>query len=193
MSISIVFFAAIQLASPFADNMVLQRDRPVPVWGTGEPGEAIVVEFAGQRLETKAGGDGRWRVDLAPMVACSKGRVLTVCGGRGATALPAVAVNDVLVGEVWLCAGQSNMGVPLCGGNPRYRDRQGSLMAQMMHRPMIRYVSTPTGAWDHKEQKKTLSKLNWRAVLPDNLMGNGSFSAVALYFAFDVERGLACL
>ena len=50
MSISIVFLAAIQLASPFADHMVLQRDRPVPVWGTGEPGEAVAVEFAGQRL-----------------------------------------------------------------------------------------------------------------------------------------------
>ena len=53
MSISIVFLAAIQLASPFADHMVLQRDRTVPVWGTGEPGEVVAVEFAGQRLETK--------------------------------------------------------------------------------------------------------------------------------------------
>ena len=189
MSISIVFLAAIQLASPFADHMVLQRDRPVPVWGTGEPGEAIVVEFAGQRLETKAGGDGRWRVDLAPMVACSKGRVLTVCGGRGATALPAVAVNDVLVGEVWLCAGQSNMGVPLCGGNPRYRDRQGSLIAQMTHRPMIRYASTPSGNWDFKEHGRTASPIAWLAVIPENTTTR-SFSAVALYFALDVESEL---
>ena len=179
MSIAIAFLAAVQLASPFADHMILQRGRPVPVWGTGEPGEVVTVEFAEQRLETKAGDDGCWRVDLAPMPACRKGRTLTTGG---------IEVKDVLVGEVWLCAGQSNMGVPLCGGNPRYRDRQGSLVAQMTHRPMIRYVSTPTGAWDHKEQKKTLSKLNWRAVLPDNLTGSGSFSAVAFYFALDVER-----
>lgn len=72
MSISIVFLAAIQLASPFADHMVLQRDRTVPVWGTGEPGEVVAVEFAGQRLETQAGGDGRWRVDLAPGTARSR-------------------------------------------------------------------------------------------------------------------------
>lgn len=189
MSISIVFLAAIQLASPFADHMVMQRGRPAPVWGTGEPGEAIVVEFAGQRLETKAGGDGRWRVDLAPMSACCKGRTLTVCGGRGATALPAVAVNDVLVGEVWLCAGQSNMGVPLCGGNPRYRDRQGSLIAQMTHRPMIRYASTPSGNWDFKEHGRTASPIAWRAVIPENTTTR-SFSAVALYFALDVESEL---
>ena len=186
MNIAITFLAAVQLASPFADHMVLQRDRPVPVWGTGEPGEVVAVEFAGQRLETKAGGDGRWRVDLAPMAACRKGRTLTVFGGRGATALPSVAVNDVLVGEVWLCAGQSNMGVPLCGGNPRYRDRQGSLIAQMTHRPMIRYASTPSGNWDFKEHGRTASPIAWRAVIPENTTTR-SFSAVALYFALDVE------
>jgi hypothetical protein len=78
----------LMLASPFADHMVLQRDRPVPVWGTGTPGEAVSVEFAGQSLTTSVGSDGRWRVDLAPMSACRKGRTLSVCGGRGATALP---------------------------------------------------------------------------------------------------------
>jgi sialate O-acetylesterase len=184
-----ILLAAVQLASPFADHMLLQRDRSVPVWGTGTPGEVVAVEFAGQRLETKAGGDGRWRVDLAPMPACCKGRTLSVFGGRGATALPSVAVNDVLVGEVWLCAGQSNMGVPLCGGNPRYRDRQGSLIAQMTHRPMIRYVSTPSGNWDFKEHGRTASPIVWRAVIPENTTTR-SFSAVALYFALDVESEL---
>ena len=168
------------LASPFADHMVLQRDRPVPVWGTGRPGETVWVEFAGQSLTTKVGDDGRWRVDLAPMSACGKGRTLKV--GQ-------VEVKDVLVGEVWLCAGQSNMGVPLCGGNPRYRDRQGNLIAQMTHRPMIRYVSTPSGNWDLKEHGRIASPLVWRAVIPANTM-TSSFSAAALYFALDVEREL---
>ena len=56
MSISIVVLAAIQLASPFADHMVLQRDRTVPVWGTGEPGEVVAVEFAGQRSRRQRSG-----------------------------------------------------------------------------------------------------------------------------------------
>jgi len=179
MNIAGILLATVQLASPFADHMVLQRDRKVPVWGNGVPGEKVVVEFAGQRQETAVGEDGRWRVDLMPMSACCKGRRLTAGG---------VEINDVLVGEVWLCAGQSNMGVPLCGGNVRYRDRQGRLVAQMTHRPMIRYVSTPSGNWDFKEHGTTAGKLKWRAALPENLMANGSFSAVALYFALDVER-----
>ena len=178
MSMLGVFLAAVQLASPFADHMVLQRDRKVPVWGLADPHEKVVVEFAGQRKETMAGTDGRWRVDLSPMKASCKGRTL-----KAGT----VEIKDVLVGEVWLCAGQSNMGMPLCGGNPRYRDRQGSLVAQMTHRPMIRYVSTPAGNWDLKERDRTLAKLKWRAAIPKNMMSDGSFSAVALYFAFDVE------
>lgn len=178
MSFIGVVFAAVQLASPFGDHMVLQRERQVPVWGRGTPGETVTVEFAGQRLETAVGKDGRWRVDLAPMPACGRGRTLKAGG---------VEIKDVLVGEVWLCAGQSNMGVPLCGGNPRYSDRQGSLVAQMTHRPMIRYVSTPSGVWDFKERDTVPTKLKWRAALPKNMMNNGSFSALALYFAFDVE------
>ena len=179
MSLASVFFAAVQLASPFSDHMVLQRERSVPVWGTGTPGEDVSVEFANQRLKTMVGGDGRWRVDLAPMPACKTGRTLTAGG---------VEVKDVLVGEVWLCAGQSNMGVPLCG-SVRYGDRQGRLIAQMTHRPMIRYVSTPSGKWDFKEQKSADSKLTWLPATPENMMSR-SFSAVALYFAFDIEREL---
>jgi len=178
MTVFGILLAAIQLASPFADHMVLQRDRPVPVWGTGTSGEDVSVEFAGQRLRTKVGGDGRWRVDLAPMSACCKGRTLKAGD---------VEIKDVLVGEVWLCAGQSNMGVPLCGSDPRYSDRQGHLIAQMTHRPMIRYVSTPSGNWDFQEHGRTASPLAWRAVIPENTMTR-SFSAVALYFALDVER-----
>ena len=176
MNIAGILLAAIQLASPFADHMVLQRDKKVPVWGSGTPGENVVVEFAGQRHETKVGGDGRWRVDLAPMPACCEGLMLKAGEAE---------VKDVLVGEVWLCAGQSNMGLPLCGGNPRYRDRQGSLVAQMTHRPMIRYVSTPVG-WGFEEQTSTISKPVWRTVVPENTMTR-SFSAVAFYFALDVE------
>ncbi len=178
MGIFCSVIAAIQLASPFADHMVLQRDRKVPVWGRAEPGEKVVVSFAGQRLETSAGADGRWRVDLAPMPACKQGRTLTAGG---------IEVKDVLVGEVWLCAGQSNMGVALCGGI-RSGDRQGRLIAQMTHRPMIRFVRTPNEKWDFAERDRTATKLRWCAALPENLMSNGSFSAVAMYFALDIER-----
>lgn len=96
--------AEVKLANLFNDHMVLQRDMPVPVWGTAAPGEEVKVSFAGASQTTKAGGDGRWQVTLAPLAASAEGRELTAAGqGK-----PAV-IKDVLVGEVWLGSGQSNM------------------------------------------------------------------------------------
>ena len=88
----------------FGDAMVLQRDQAVPVWGTASPGERVVVSFAGQSLEAIADAEGKWRVDLAAMEASATGRVLQVGEHK---------LTDVLVGEVWLCSGQSNMWWPL--------------------------------------------------------------------------------
>ena len=68
----------LEVAAPFNDGMVLQRDGKVPVWGTAEPGRRVTVSFAEQVRETVAGADGAWRIDLDPMPACSEGRTLTV-------------------------------------------------------------------------------------------------------------------
>jgi len=130
--------AAVKLASPFADGMVLQRDRNVPVWGWADSGEKITVEFAGRKFATTAGTDGKWRVDLAPMDASKEGRTLKVVSAGGAA-----EVKDVLVGEVWYCSGQSNMELPLVGNDPRFRDRQGAMVAQMTYRPYVRFAHGP--------------------------------------------------
>ncbi len=98
--------ADVKLASPFGDHMVLQQGCPVPVWGTAAAGEKVTVEFAGQSNSVVAGTDGRWRIDLKKLKASAESRRFTVTGG--ATPSPLV-LNDVLVGEVWLCGGQSNM------------------------------------------------------------------------------------
>ena len=74
--------AEVEFAGAFSDGAVLQRGMKVPVWGTSEPGEKVAVSFAGQSVESVAGADGAWRVDLAPMEACSKGRTLTAKGDR---------------------------------------------------------------------------------------------------------------
>ena len=104
-----VCLAAIQFGTPFSDNAVLQRDMHVPIWGKASPGETVKVEVAGQSLAAKAGDDGKWRVDLAPMEASSEGRALKIGD---------VEVKDVLVGEVWFASGQSNMEM---GGGYRVR------------------------------------------------------------------------
>ncbi|NDC63595.1 MAG: hypothetical protein EBZ59_06325 [Planctomycetia bacterium] len=90
----------------FGDGMVLQRDRPVPVWGRAAPGEAVTVSFGGRTVSGKADADGRWRVALDPLPADANPREMTVAG-----AADRLVYKDVLVGEVWLCAGQSNMGL----------------------------------------------------------------------------------
>jgi len=95
--------AAPELARVFADHMVLQRGETVPVFGIDAPGQSVSVTFAGQTQITTADGNGNWRVDLDPMAASMSGRTLVVSGSS------MVSITDVLVGEVWLAAGQSNM------------------------------------------------------------------------------------
>jgi sialate O-acetylesterase len=103
--------ADIRTPSILSANMVLQRERPVPVWGWAEPGERITVEFAGQQKEaTAAAEDGRWRISLDPLAASVEPRAMTICGDRSDRP---VQYDNILVGEVWVLAGQSNMGWPL--------------------------------------------------------------------------------
>ncbi len=97
-------FEIVNLDGLFKDHMVLQRGKKVPVWGITQPGVEVTVEFAGQTKTAKGGDDGRWMVHLDPMKASFKGRTLTVTGGGHA-----IEVKDVLVGDIWVLAGQSNM------------------------------------------------------------------------------------
>lgn len=99
--------AEVRLAGLFSDGMVLQQGQPVPVWGWAEAGEKVSVEFAGQKQSCVTAGDGRWQVTLERLAASAEGRPLTVSGRNS------VALKDVVVGEVWLCAGQSNMAMSL--------------------------------------------------------------------------------
>jgi len=99
-----------RLATVFGDNMVLQRESPVPIWGWAEPGESVTVAFAGQIRTARAETNGAWRVTLAPMSASAEPRELVV---RSDATNSSVQATNVLVGEVWLCGGQSNMGLHL--------------------------------------------------------------------------------
>ena len=98
-----VGFANVKPANVFTDNMVLQRGKVVPVWGTADAGEEVKVSFAGQTVTTKADEGGRWEARLQPLDASKENRALTIEGKN------TVELKDVLVGDVWLCSGQSNM------------------------------------------------------------------------------------
>ncbi len=96
-------FADVKLPALFSDHMVLQRDMPLPVWGWAEPGEEVAVVLGNQTHKATADADGNWRVTLEPL-SLGDPQTLVVEGKNR------LQVNDILVGEVWLCSGQSNMG-----------------------------------------------------------------------------------
>ena len=103
--------AEIELGAPFADNAVLQREMAVPVWGWGKPGAEFTVKFAGQEKKAKAAADGKWTVELAPLKASAvpAEMVIQESGDGGQESGKTVTLKNILVGEVWMASGQSNM------------------------------------------------------------------------------------
>ncbi|TWU58590.1 hypothetical protein Poly51_13690 [Rubripirellula tenax] len=99
-------YGELQLGSLFTDHAVLQRDMPVPVWGKADPGATVTVAFAGQSKSGLVDGDGKWRVDLDPLKANVDSRDMTVSSTKHSDE---IVIADLLVGEVWICSGQSNM------------------------------------------------------------------------------------
>lgn len=104
LCLTIPVLSEVRLAAPFGDHMVLQQGKPIPVWGNAEAGAKVKLEFAGKRVETKANAKGEWRCRLGVMKASEKGRSMTVVSGTSKQVL-----TDVLVGDVWIATGQSNM------------------------------------------------------------------------------------
>ena len=113
--------ADVSLHAIFTDHAVLQQGRPVPVWGRAAEGEKVTVEFAGQSVSTVA-QDGRWSVRLKPLKASAEGRTLQVRGHN------TVVRTDVVVGEVWVCSGQSNMEWPMSASFEPAADIAASLI-----------------------------------------------------------------
>ena len=114
LALAAAFFTAlahadVRLPAVISDHMVLQAGAPAPIWGWAAPGERVTVSFAGESISTQAAADGTWRVNLRRLVAKPSAEVLTVAAKNTLT------VQDVLVGEVWLCSGQSNMEMQLKG------------------------------------------------------------------------------
>ena len=99
--------ADVRLAAIFSDHAVLQRDKPLPVWGSAAPGESVEIELGREKATTLADENGRWRVTLAPQPVSTTPLNLTVSGADR------ISRQDILLGDVWLCSGQSNMDLTL--------------------------------------------------------------------------------
>lgn len=157
----------------FSDHGVLQRGCVVPVWGWAEPGAKLTVRFAGQTKEAVAGADGKWKILLDPMEASAEGRALVVEGGESR-----VEAKDVLVGDLWLCSGQSNMEMGMTGCN---EDEEIS----KANYPDIRLITVPHGV-AYKPQE-TFSG-NWKPCSPKSL--REGFSAAAYFFGKKLHQEL---
>ncbi len=166
--------ADVKLPQIFSDNMVLQRNAAVPVWGTAEPGEKVTVSFAGQTQSVKTGDDGKWMVTLSPMSAAGEGRTMTVCGNNKLTR------NNILVGEVWLCSGQSNMEWWL------QKSLNGKEEVSRASNPMIRHFSLPY-VFKIAPQDDVKPEAVWQVCAPDNI---GKFSGVAYFFGKELQKKL---
>jgi sialate O-acetylesterase len=175
--------AEVKLASPFTDHMVLQRDKKVPVWGTADPGESVTVEFAGQKKYVKAGADGKWRVNLDSLPASDESRTLTVTGSATKSA---IKCDDVLVGEVWLCSGQSNMDFTLAKTTRHYFAGVNNETQEVAaaNYPNIRMF---TGGWRTSYDPQSSVSGTWLVCTPESVR---EFSAIGYLFARDMQKEL---
>jgi sialate O-acetylesterase len=158
--------AAVTLPHVFSDHMVLQQGQPIPVWGTAAPGERVLVTLGKAKRQTKADTQGRWRVALPALRAARKqpGLTLTVAGTNTLTC------SDVLIGEVWVCSGQSNMQWPTSATVNAEKELAGANF------PQVRLFTVPniTAA-----APKDDCGGNWLVCTPETAAG---FSAVGFYF-----------
>ena len=164
--------ADVVLAGLFQDHVVLQRGRPVPVWGRAEPGERITVKFEQQTAATTAPADGHWIVYLEPLEARSEPTELIVSGRN------TITVADIVVGEVWLCSGQSNMALTV---SQAHRAREEMASARF---PLIREFKVPRVV--AAEPQESLAG-EWKSATPESV---GGFTAVGYFFARDLHRKL---
>ncbi|MEX2171109.1 MAG: sialate O-acetylesterase [Pirellulales bacterium] len=169
--LSTAAFADVRLPRIFTDHMVLQREMPVNVWGWADPGEKITVEIAGQSHSATADADGKWRVTLQPL-AVGEPLKLVVKGNNQ------VEVNDILVGEVWVCSGQSNMEWPVSHSD------NADLTRAAANTPQIRFLQVKAVG---TQTPNTDIEQRWVVCTPDSVNG---FSAVGYFFGRQLHQTL---
>lgn len=156
LSLFVLYSLSAQVLLPkvITNNMVLQRGKPVAIWGTASPNEKVTVEFANQTKTAITDTSGNWQVKLVPMKASAEPRKMIITGSN------TIELENVLVGEVWLCSGQSNMEYPLDRRLKKYAaSKRGEDLAEKelksAKNPLIRYLyverklipTLPTDGW----------------------------------------------
>ena len=167
--------AELQLSPVFGNNMVLQRSTAVPVWGIAGAGESVSIQFADQLLNTTADENGKWNTVLSPLATSSKPSTLTVTSSSGESVL----CDNMLVGDVWLCSGQSNMYMPVINS-----DNSTQAISQADH-PQIRLLQMRHNRRAKATETYTLG--SWEQCSPESAR---DFSAVGYFFGRKIHRDL---
>jgi sialate O-acetylesterase len=163
--------AELKLHSLFQDHMVLQSDFACPIWGTAEAGDEVRVSVGNQKKTAKAGADGKWSLKLDPLKAGGP-HELTAAGKN------TVVLKDVLVGEVWVCSGQSNMEMVVSSSNNFEQEKAAANFPNIRHflvkkNPQDAPVSEVSGSW--------------KPATPENV---GGFTAVGYFFGRELHQKL---
>ena len=164
--------AALKLPAIIGDNMVLQQNLANPIWGWDAPGTEVTVTFAGQTKTAKADDKGKWTVKLDPVPANAKPQMMQI---KGSTARE---VKNILVGEVWICSGQSNMQMSVNGC------WDADLETATAKFPEIRLISVPNMGI---QEPQTNFRGEWKECGPQTV---GGFSAVGFFFGRLLHRML---
>ncbi|KAA6351671.1 hypothetical protein EZS27_000942 [termite gut metagenome] len=159
--------AKVKLPTLVSDGMVLQREQEVIVWGYATPGEEVKINFLKKNYHIHTDATGNWKAVLPPMKA----------GGPYAMLINDIEIKDVLIGDVWLCSGQSNMELPVSRITDMFREE-----VEAYTNSMIRYIKTPL-TYNFKQPQTDIPPTPWMALTKENVM---SFSALAYFFAKDL-------
>lgn len=171
VSVLNVVCAQLQVSWIFQDHAVLQRDRSLPVWGEATPGQRVTVSFREQTVDTVADAVGRWQVELAPMAANKEGADFDIF-----TQDERRTFKNVVVGDVWLCAGQSNMEWSV----GRAKDTEAEIAAA--NHPSIRHIKVANFS---SRTPLTVARGKWRVSSPEAVR---HFSAVGYHFAQEIAQ-----
>lgn len=161
----------------FCEGMVVQGDAEVPVWGWAAPGETVTVEFGRVKQTAVADANGKWVVRLAPMPASAEPRVMTIIGADGKR----TEIKNVVVGEVWLCSGQSNMQVGVGDGKNAQQEQRDA------NYPLIRVATVGVFNAPIPQTKPTLHRNRWVEATPENVL---SLTAVGYFFGRELHKQL---
>ncbi|MDA7521466.1 sialate O-acetylesterase, partial [Verrucomicrobia bacterium] len=166
---------AFRMACIFTDHMVLQRDQPLPVWGWAAPGRAVTIEVGPHFARTRTNAEGRWRLTL-PSLESGKGPLtMTVKAGD-----ETIRLTDILVGEVWLCSGQSNMEMSV------HESAEAKTEIKAANHPSIRLFNIPRPAAMASDPQDDVVG-QWQACSPETI---GDFSAVGYYFGREIHQSI---